>query len=227
MLAGFCETLRRGCEPVWSGLLTHPFLRELASGTLPPDKFRFFLEQDLLFLPEYCRALAIGLAKAEDEPARRQLARALSDTLELELPGTRALLERAIDIGAEDRGGAAAPAPASLAYASFLVATAFRGGTLETLTAVMPCAWSYADVAVALRDEIAEHPLYADWLRFYASTDYGALVAELKAELERLAAAADAPRVRRCAEIFTTGARLEQSFWDMAYRLDQWPDLAG
>jgi hypothetical protein len=34
------------------------------------------------------------------------------------------------------------------------------------------------------------------------------------------------PRTRRrLAEIFTTSSRLEGAFWDMAYTLDQWPDL--
>ena len=32
-------------------------------------------------------------------------------------------------------------------------------------------------------------------------------------------------RRRRLAEIFTMSSRLEGMFWDMAYTLDQWPDL--
>jgi thiaminase len=31
---------------------------------------------------------------------------------------------------------------------------------------------------------------------------------------------------RRLAEIFMTSSRLEGAFWDMAYTIDQWPDLS-
>jgi thiaminase/transcriptional activator TenA len=44
----------------------HPFITELAEGTLPLDKFRFFLEQDDFYLEEYKRCLALGAAKSRN-----------------------------------------------------------------------------------------------------------------------------------------------------------------
>ena len=38
------ERLRAECGGIWDALHTHPFVRELASGALPPDKFRFYGE---------------------------------------------------------------------------------------------------------------------------------------------------------------------------------------
>ena len=45
------QAFRNRCDRIWAGLHAHPFLGELARGTLPLDRFRFFIEQDLLFLP--------------------------------------------------------------------------------------------------------------------------------------------------------------------------------
>ena len=55
-----CERFRADCTPAWEALHRHPFIRELAAGTLAPEKFRFYIEQNLMYLPEYARAMAIG-----------------------------------------------------------------------------------------------------------------------------------------------------------------------
>jgi len=40
----FSSRLRAQCDRIWAGLHAHPFLGELARGTLPLDRFRFFIE---------------------------------------------------------------------------------------------------------------------------------------------------------------------------------------
>ena len=47
------DLFREECAPIWTALHQHPFITELAEGTLPLDKFRFFLEQDVFYLEEY------------------------------------------------------------------------------------------------------------------------------------------------------------------------------
>src|SRR5580700_7421376 len=43
-----------------------PFNRELAAGTLAPERFRRYIIQDALYLGQFSRALAIAAAKAPD-----------------------------------------------------------------------------------------------------------------------------------------------------------------
>ena len=59
--------LRGASEPVWSALAEHSFLRELAAGELAVDRFRFYVEQNLLYLPEYARVMALGAAKSRNQ----------------------------------------------------------------------------------------------------------------------------------------------------------------
>jgi thiaminase (transcriptional activator TenA) len=43
-----------------------PFNAELAAGTLAPERFRFYIQQDAIYLGAYARVLAIAAAKAPD-----------------------------------------------------------------------------------------------------------------------------------------------------------------
>jgi thiaminase/transcriptional activator TenA len=217
------ERLRASCAPIWDALPAHPFVRELADGTLPAEKFRFYLEQNLLYLPEYARAIAIGAARASDEAELKSFSAALANIVETEIPQNRAMLEAVIAAGAPDRGGSLGAAPGTVAYTSYLIASAFRGGPLEVMAAVLPCAWSYGDIGAGLADASVEHQVYGRWVSFFASSEYGALVDRMKAEMDMMASSgADEARL---AESFRMGTRLELVFWQMAYDLAQWPDL--
>ena len=163
-----CDEMRAACTNIWDGLHAHPFLRELAAGTLALEKFRFFLEQDNFYLVDYARCLAMGAAKSRDETELRYFTVDLNQVLDAELPSNRALLARVTEMGAADRGGALTMAPANVAYTSYMQALALRGGPLEIMAALLPCAWSYVEIAGRLADEGAsEHDVYADWIAYF------------------------------------------------------------
>lgn len=220
--------LRSDSDRIWERLHGHPFLREIARGELPLEKFRFFLEQDTMYLPDYARCMALGAAKSASEAELRFFAGELDGTLNLELPELRGLLERVIGLGAADRDGALTMAPANVAYTSFMLAVAGHDGPLEIMAAIVPCTWSYAEIAGRLAGEIADHPVYSDWVRFYLTPEYAELDRRMRAVFDEAAMAANPgpERLRRLSEIFATSSRLEESFWQMAYTCDQWPDAA-
>ena len=223
----FSERLRAQCDRIWAGLHAHPFLGELTRGTLPLDRFRFFIEQDLLFLPDFARCMAMGAAKSGSEAELEFFSRQLDGIVRLEIPSNRRLLEQVIGLGAEDRGGSLGMAPANVAYTSFLLATAAAGGPLEITAAILPCSWSYIEIARGLKDQLVEHPVFSDWVSFYLQEEEAALVMNMREtfdEMTRREVMSD-DRRRQLAEIFTMSSRLEGMFWDMAYTLDQWPDL--
>ncbi len=220
-------SLHAQSEQIWRGLHEHPFLRELAAGTLPLAKFRFFLEQDILYLADYARCLALGAAKSATEAELRYFAKQLDGTINLELPNQRQLLEQVCLLGAPDRGGARGMAPANVAYTSFLLRVAGQGGPLDIVAAILPCAWSYLEIAGELAGQFAEHPVYREWVGFYLTDEVTGLVRGMREDFDEMArgAADSEERRRELAGIFGTSSRLEGSFWQMAYTLDQWPDL--
>jgi thiaminase/transcriptional activator TenA len=219
--------LRDCSEPEWSALADEPFVRELASGELAPERFRFYIEQNLQYLPQYARVMALGAAKSRDERELGIFAAGLRQVVDVELPENRALLERVVDAGAPDRGGAREAAPANLAYTSWLLALAFSGGPVEILAAVLPCTWSYGAIGRQLGGGAADHPVYRPWLSFFGSDEYQGVVERVRRDLDDLAGAADEAQRDRLADTFRTGVRFEHGFWQMAYTLQGWGGAAG
>lgn len=221
---------RATSDTIWRALHTHPFITELAAGTLPLEKFRFFLEQDNLYLEEYARCLAMGAAKSRTEAELRTFTTDLTQVLDAELPSNRALLEQVIEMGADDRGGSLAMAPANVAYTSYMHALASRGGPLEIMASVLPCAWSYVEIAAELRERTDHaHPAYGGWIAYFSLPAVTEMVGEMRRDFDALVDEEATTEVRseEMGRIFATSSRLERSFWDMAYTLEQWPDLVG
>jgi thiaminase (transcriptional activator TenA) len=223
----FSSVLRQRSDNIWDRLHSHPFLRELARGKLPLDKFRFFLEQDVLYLPDFARCMAMGAAKSHTEAELRFFAAEMDGTLNLELPNQFRVLEQACQLGARDQGGALGKAPANVAYTSFMLAVSAQGTPLEIMAAILPCAWSYVEIAHRLADEIVDHPVYKDWVGFYLTDEVVELERKMRSDFDdMIRAAIPGPgSIERLADIFATSSRLEESFWQMAYTFDQWPDM--
>jgi thiaminase (transcriptional activator TenA) len=221
---GLSERLRAACAEEWGALHEHPFVRRLVEGTLPLEAFRFYLEQNLQYLPEYARAMSLAASRADDVETMRVFSGELANVLESEIPENRALLRNAIELQAADTGGSAGMAPATIAYTSFLVATAARRGPVDIMAAIVPCTWSYGAIGRGLRDEVREHPVYAAWFRFFGGDAYAEIVATMRRDFERVAGEVDRATEERLAGLFRTGVRLERGFWDMAYSQAHWPD---
>ena len=207
-----CEALRAGAGEEWAGLARHPFVREMVDGTLPAEKFRFYIEQNLLYLPEFARTIALAAARADTLEDMGTLVGLTAEVLEIEIPANRALLEEISRLAPEPQQ-AGEPAPANLAYTSFLIRTAYERGATEVMAAILPCAWSYGEIAL-LAGTPADHPVYAGWVSFFTGDEYRAALADLRARFERMARGRDIGALQ---PYFTASVRLERGFWDMAY----------
>ncbi|BAS26626.1 thiaminase II/PqqC family protein [Limnochorda pilosa] len=70
----FTQELRRWVDPIWQASFEHPFITGLADGTLPLDRFRFYVQQDSYYLTEFGRVLAVAASRAGDLAEASELA---------------------------------------------------------------------------------------------------------------------------------------------------------
>ena len=69
----FSDILWQSTESIYKSILTHPFNTELAAGTLTPNKFEYYVQQDGLYIKAYARALALLAAKAPSSEMANEL----------------------------------------------------------------------------------------------------------------------------------------------------------
>ena len=72
-MASFSEELKSQAQPIWERIFAHPFLQEIKNGTLPLEKFRYYLTQDYLYLEGFARTVAQALAKAPNSQKLEEL----------------------------------------------------------------------------------------------------------------------------------------------------------
>lgn len=217
--------LRDGIDTLWTRLLTHPFVMEMAAGNLPPEKYLFYVQQNLLYLPQYARAIAWGAAKSTDDQGLRAFTRSLDNIVNVEIAQNQRLRDRVAQLTAVRHPHASVLAPATLAYTSYLLATAAQGDALDIQALILPCAWSYGAIATHLTGQVVDHPVYSEWFAFFAGADYSKLVENLRQEFDESTRSASPAQKQRLPAIFATATRLEAGFWDMGYTSAHWPDL--
>jgi len=218
--------LRDAGRGAWAAAVSHPMVAAIAAGTLPHETFRGYFEQNVRYLEDYARAIALTTAKAPDAAALDVLSRFLRQIVATEIPANLAFLER-LGGSASRLPGLGELHPVTYGYTRHLLQVCEAGSCAEGLAAVLPCQWSYGEVAQPLMAALPADPVYADWIRMFGNASYDALVAETTGLLDRLAGpvagdpvvgdTADAGLWARLSEVFSISIRYEREFWDMAY----------
>lgn len=215
--------LRRSVLPLWQRQFEHPFVVALGNGTLPRANFEFYIRQDALFLDVLTKTFAYAIGKTDNHDEMEQFGRYVLNTLLVEADLHRRYGER---FGLPPATMAATPmAPTNYAYTRHLLAVATSGTLPELLTAVLPCAWIYAEVGsylVSSMPPASDHP-YRDWLATYAAPDFDAIGRWIRERLDTSAGKITSQEEHHLYEIFRISTSYEWLFWDMAWRLEEWP----
>lgn len=222
----FSWALREGTAKSWDACQAHPFVNAIGDGTLDSERFRFFLSQDYLFLVEYARFLAIATARAPGLREMERLSTLLQATLHVEMDLHRGYCSRngvSAEALSETR-----PARATHAYTRHLLATAYGGSFGESMAAVLPCQWGYAEIGRRLAQQGKPAALHlAEWIEMYSGAEFQELAAWLCGLVDGLGADASTQEQEKMRDAFTMSCRYELAFWNMAWRIETWPAPGG
>jgi len=205
----------QGAE-AWDAATHHPMVIGIANGSLPHETFRRYFTQNVLYLEDYARAIGIVVGKAPDRDAVTTLTRFLAQIVEHEIPANLAFLER-LGGDADTAAGRGTMLAVTYGYTRHLLSACALGDCAEGLTAVLPCQWSYGELARPLTAHPPDDPIYADWIGMFGNDDYDGLVGRTTALLDRLVDPLDERRMAALSTIFERSTRYESAFWDMAY----------
>lgn len=213
------ESLRRDADSIWREIFDHPFVVELYKGTLPIEKFKFYILQDYNYLVNNMKNLSILSSRAESVEAMR----AMLEIAHLEATSEFKSYEKLLgDLGYTiEEAIRTVPTPTNISYSSFLLATSSLKTFWEGLAATLPCFWIYAEIAEFHKDKLNEskNSLYSEWASVYLTEPYRDLVNKMKGILD------DASNIEyeKLKEVFITASKYEYIYWSMAYEMEEWP----
>jgi thiaminase (transcriptional activator TenA) len=215
----FSDDLLEHGSHVWEAQYEHPFVVELAEGTLDDDAFEHWVKQDYRYLLDYARLFAIAGSKARDEGTMTHLLGVAHQVLDHEMDLHR---EFAADYGiSTDELERVEKAPTCVAYTSFLVRTAHEGSIAEIAAALYPCMQGYLDVAERMANLAEEEHRYTPFIELYTGEEFREATDWCREFVDRCGE--DYPGERDAMrEAFLTSAKLEYRFWEMAYTREGW-----
>lgn len=212
----FLQELDESVEPIYQELISHPFNLELAEGTLPEEKFRFYISQDIHYIGEYSRALAGLASKAPTHDELMEFISFAKEGLEI---------ERALHDEFKKQFNITPPeeiALATEAYSNFLLqAVAFRSYP-EALASLLPCFWLYNKVAVHIYNNTKRNNKYQRWIDTYSGSEFDETTRRLKEITASLAGENNQKTRDKMKSLYVRSSRYEWFFWDSAYHLRYW-----
>ena len=200
-------------------IIKMPFISELKDGTLPLEKFQFYMLQDSKYLEHYGRVLAALGSKARNN----QMALDFFDF------GKNALIvESALHEGYFKEFGLQANQgiimePVCHHYIHFLKSNIAFEPIEVSIAAILPCFWIYKEVGdYILENQSKNHNPYTNWINTYSGEEFAEGVKRAKDYTDWMADNTTEEIKKQMFEAFQTASILEYKFWEAAYQQITW-----
>ena len=211
-LMKWSEQAWESIEPILDEIRRHPFITEMADGTLSPAKFAKYLAQDKLYLANYGREMKALAAMLPDGELGDLYRRFAEYSMSAEHDLNAELSKMGYELADTE------PLPTTLAYTRYTSGIIAGGDLSLSMAAMLPCMWVYNEVGkYILSIAKLENNPYRSWIECYSSEmmDDGA-----RHSVEMTDSLADSETEDRRKEMtaaFVKSTRYELMFWNQAY----------
>ncbi|MDE5849729.1 MAG: TenA family protein [Muribaculaceae bacterium] len=203
----------KAASPAYHEILNLPFVRQLAEGTLSGDRFHFYIEQDSIYVENYCRVLAHIASRLSHQEHIADFLKFASIGVEVE----KILHETYLGSG----HSITCPTPTTLLYNSYESAKGLGPVEIEAAS-ILPCFWVYQKVGEHIFKTCSPDNPYHRWIETYADKEFEKSTLRAIEICDELAENASDEIRRQMTEAFVMATRMEWMFWDSAYNLEKW-----
>lgn len=215
------ERLLNSAKDIWEMYNEHKFVLGIQNGTLDKEKFRYYIIQDYLYLEEYAKTFAIGVAKAKSLKISNLFAKYIF-VMNGELNVHKGYLAR-LGVTQEEIDNSTRSLD-NLSYTSYMLRVAYEEGEAEILAAILACAYSYEVIAkniVKNNPDSINNDFYGDWIKGYSSNEYSEGNKILLAEINNLTENYTENQIQHLVDIFVACSRYELAFWEMSWKMSK------
>ena len=219
---GFYAKIRRDTGPLWEAILNHPFVRGIGDGSLSRERFEFYLKQDYVYLIDFSRVFGLAAVKSAALSDMEIFASLMNATLNSEMElHRRTCAAFGIQREALESVG---KAMITSAYTDYLVRTCLEGDLADILAVLAPCACGYAEIGTFLKAKgLPDNEFHKDWIETYSSDEFVKFSELLVERLNAYAEGAPPRLEKRWRGLYEASARYEYLFFDMSWKMEEWP----
>lgn len=216
---GTTQQLLDYAAEVWTAYNEHPFVLGIQNGTLEKEKFRFYMIQDYLYLGDYAKIFALGVAKATSLSNAMLFSKYIS-VMNGELNVHSDYMAR-LGITQEDIDSAKRSLD-SLSYTSYMLRVAYEETEVEIVAAILACAYSYEVIAKKMVENnpaAVDDEFYGSWISGYVSEEYSEENRVLIELLDDMTKSYTPAQTEHLKDVFLACSRYEMAFWDLSWNM--------
>lgn len=212
------ETFSRKAEnlsaEIFRKITDLPFVRALADGSLPREKFIFYLQQDSLYVKNYAQVLAHAAARLPEQWMRAEFLKFATVGIEVE----QFLHQYYLKDNCPDDSEAS---PACMLYNSWHRSHAYDPVEVEA-AGLLPCFTIYGKVGLHILALAKAGNPYMRWIETYSDPDFQDSTKMACHICDELYDKASEIVKLAMTDAFMTASRMEWLFWDSAWHLRRW-----
>ncbi|MCT3400281.1 thiaminase II [Lentilactobacillus hilgardii] len=219
-MVSITQTMHQQAAPLWQESFDHPFIKELAAGSLPTDTFRYYLKQDRYYLENF-------------GDLHQQIADHLSDASikQFLYDGAQGLHDDEATIRREffqelsittDEIKATPIAPNAYNYVSHMYHELNEGSPARAAAALLPCYWLYNEIGKKLVKNGSPVEIYQQFINTYDSNGFTDATNQMINIVDKLGEQADPDEKQKMNTAFIRSSYYELHFWGMAYNHQKW-----
>ncbi|KOG96066.1 bifunctional hydroxymethylpyrimidine kinase/phosphomethylpyrimidine kinase DI49_5212 [Saccharomyces eubayanus] len=204
-------------KPHWDSYVNHEFVKKVADGTLERKKFKFFIEQDYLYLINYARISCIAGSKSPSlEDLEKELV--IVECVRNGLTQHERRLREELGVKDPDFLQKIQRGPALRAYCRYFNDVARRGNWQELVIALNPCLMGYGSALTKIEGKVtaAEGSVYREWCETYSSSWCHEAMLEGEKLLNRILKTYPPEQLDTLVTIYAEVCELETNFWTAA-----------
>ncbi|MEA3505827.1 MAG: thiaminase II [Bacteroidota bacterium] len=206
----FTSHLWESIEDIYTNLINHPFVNQLAKGTLPLQCFAHYLSQDVLYIRDDSKALK-NLSKKATEPAEEEFFMSMAiDAIAIEQELHNHFLKNFNVLEATTKS------PAIEEYTRFLIEHSEKSTYQVTAAALLPCFWVYNSLGNHIITNAKKHNIYKKWIETYEDGEYENYTKIFIKIVERLATNCNENKKKQMKEAFVQSTIFELNFFEEA-----------
>lgn len=209
------QKLRAKTDYILEAIFQHRFIKKLLAGKLDLSTFIFYVQQDVLYLSEYRRVLAVLGARLHQTEHSKFFIDSANNIVSVE--------GEVHDRFLKGRDETVMHSPTCELYTSYLSRIVNTQAVEVGIAAVLPCFTIYREVGnyILKNQKIHKNP-YQDWIDTYGSEAFSETTNTAIEICNFYAEATNKATQLAMEKAFVMSSKLEWMFWDSAYEKEQW-----